>query len=264
MLRTDSAPHRFAAVLAAAALALGSTSGAACGRDGFVVAIDPGHTAAAPGAISARGVPEVRFNDKLAGRIVDALQDAGFTRAFLTRRGDAPITLADRARIANARSAQLFISIHHDSAQPHKLQSRTYRGQPRLYTDEIRGFSVFVSQRNAEPAQSERFARLLATQLIAACLQPTLHHAEAIAGENRKLLDQALGLYAFDELAVLRLTQMPAVLFEAGVIVHRDEELLLRSRAHRSRLAALVTAAVIDFCEGRPAPPPIARAASCR
>jgi N-acetylmuramoyl-L-alanine amidase len=43
-----------------------------------------------------------------------------------------------------------------------------------------------------------------------------LHHAEPVAGESRELIDRALGIYRYDELAVLRTATMPAVLFEAG------------------------------------------------
>jgi len=250
--RTEAARRRLAVGLAGV-LVWGAAVAGACERTGFVVAVDPGHTAAQPGAISARGVPEVQFNDRLGARIVAALRDAGFVRSFLTRRGDGPVTLQQRAQIANARGAQLLLSVHHDSAQPHKLQTWVYRGQPRSYTDQISGFSLFVSARNAEPARSEAFARLLGARLLAACRQPTLHHAEPIAGEGRELLDARIGLYRFDDLAVLRLAQMPAVLFEAGVIVHRDEERRLRSKAQQRRIAAAVAAAVADFCAERPA-----------
>lgn len=234
---------------------------AGCGRANFVVAVDPGHTVAQPGAISARGVPEVRFNDRLGARIVAALHDAGFVRSFLTRRGDGAMALDERAHIAHARGAQLLLSVHHDSAQPHKLQTWIHRGQPHAYTDQISGFSLFVSARNAQPARSEAFARLLGARLLAACQHPTLHHAEPIAGEGRELLDAAIGLYRFDDLAVLRLAPMPAVLLEAGVIVHRGDELRLRSPAQQRRTAAAVAAAVADFCTGRP--PALAPAAAC-
>lgn len=229
-----------------------AVSAAGCDRERFVVAVDPGHTLAQPGASSARGVPEVRFNDRLAARILAALHDAGFVRSFVTRRGDDAITLQQRAQLADARGAQLLLSVHHDSAQPHKLQPWTYRGQPRGYTDQISGFSLFVSTLNAQPARSESFARLLGARLLAACQHPTLHHAEPIAGEGRELLDARIGLYRFDELAVLRRASMPAVLFEAGVIVHRDEERRLRSAAQQRRTAAAVVAAVADFCALRP------------
>jgi N-acetylmuramoyl-L-alanine amidase len=242
----------------------GTALAADCERASFAVAIDPGHTFAAPGASSARGVPEVHFNDALAARIVTALRRAGFERSFVTRRGAEAITLDERARIAQARGARLLLSVHHDSAQPHKLQTWRWRGQPRLYTDQIRGFSLFVSRLNGEPARSEQFARLLGARLLGACQHPTLHHAEAIAGENRELLDPVLGLYRFDDLAVLRRSPMPAVLFEAGVIVHRAEEQQLRRAAHQQRLAAAVAAAVGDFCEGRHPVPVPASTPVCR
>jgi N-acetylmuramoyl-L-alanine amidase len=41
---------------------------------------------------------------------------------------------------------------------------------------------------------------------------------------------------------------MPAVLLEAGSIINRDEELLLRSPAHRALITASVTEAVERFC----------------
>jgi N-acetylmuramoyl-L-alanine amidase len=237
-------------------LLLGSGAAwAACDRAGFVVAIDPGHTRASPGATSARGIPEVRFNEVLARRVMAALQAAGFSAAFLINRDQATVSLDERAQRANQRGANLFVSIHHDSAQPHRLSTWTHRGRKLLYTDEIRGYSLFVSERNGDAAGSLRFARLLGTSLRRACLAPTLHHAEKIPGENRELLDEALGIYRFDELVVLRSTRMPALLFEAGVIVNRDEEKLLRSPRHQKKLAAALTEAVVDFCEGSPVPP---------
>lgn len=261
MLRRLAAGLAIALTWGTAAMAAMAT----CEPGSFVVAVDPGHTVAQPGATSARGVPEVQFNDRLGARIVAALHDAGFVRSFLTRRGDGEITLQQRAQIAELRGAKLLLSVHHDSAQPHKLLTWVYRGQPRAYTDQISGFSLFVSTRNAEPARSEAFARLLGERLLAACQHPTLHHAEPIAGEGCELLDARIGLYRFDELAVLRLAPMPAVLFEAGVIVHRDDERQLRSKAQQRRTAAAVAAAVADFCAERPAaagPAPACRVGS--
>lgn len=221
---------------------------AACDRAGFVVAIDPGHMRASPGATSARGMPEVRFNEVLARRVLASLQAAGFSAAFLTHHDQAPVSLDERAQRANQRAANLFVSIHHDSAQPHRLSTWVYRGRKRLYTDDIRGHSLFVSKKNGDAAGSLRFAQLLGARLRQGCFVPTLHHAQKIPGESRELLDEWLGIYRFDELVVLKSTRMPALLFEAGVIVNRDEERLLRSPRYQKKLAAALTEAVVDFC----------------
>jgi N-acetylmuramoyl-L-alanine amidase len=44
---------------------------------------------------------------------------------------------------------------------------------------------------------------------------------------RRELVDATNGVYRYDQLIVLRTTQMPAVLLEAGSIVNRKEELEL-------------------------------------
>ena len=63
------------------------------------------------------------------------------------------------------------------------------------------------------------------------------------------LLDRSLGVYAFDELVVLYKSKVPAVLFEAGLIVNRDDELLLASPERQSTIAAAVHAAIGKYCE---------------
>ncbi len=222
---------------------------AACVRNDFPVAIDPGHTRTNPGAISARGRTEREFNELLASRFLDELLRAGFAKAFLTNVADDVLSLADRPRIAAARRAQLLVSIHHDSAQPHLLSHWDYAGKHRAYTDSFSGYSLFVSNRNGDPVGSLRFARLLGTQLRTTCLNPTLHHAVTIPGEGREVVDPGLGIYRFNDLAVLAGASMPAVLVEAGVIVNRRDELLLRSSSHRRKIALALAEAVIAYCD---------------
>ena len=63
-------------------------------------------------------------------------------------------------------------------------------------------------------------------------------------GENRPFADEENGVHYFDNLAVLKTASIPALLFEAGVIVNRDEELRMRDPAVRSRIAEAITKAV--------------------
>jgi hypothetical protein len=57
--------------------------------------------------------------------------------------------------------------------------------------------------------------------LLTAGSTPTLHH---IQQEHRPIVDPTKGVYAFDDLIVLKGAKMPAALLECGVIVKRVDE----------------------------------------
>ncbi len=225
---------------------LAASSG--CDPATLTVALDVGHSLASPGATSARGAPEFEYNRRLALLVAAAVAKAGFPVLPIGAAGT-PIRLEERTRLARAGGAGLFLSLHHDSVQPHYLLDWTVDGHTRRYSDRFRGFSLFVSGATAQAAPSRAFAGLLGEALLAAGLTPTLHHAEPIPGEGRPLLDARIGLHRYDQLAVLRTAAMPAVLLEAGVIVHRDEEEQVRSGQIGARVAEAVAASVRRFCE---------------
>jgi hypothetical protein len=80
---------------------------------------------------------------------------------------------------------------------------------------------------------------------------------------QRLLVDVKTGVYRYDQLIVLKNTQMPAVLLEAGSIINRDEELLMGSPERQSAVSAAVLDAVESFCAVRkPRQPDRARAAA--
>ena len=54
---------------------------------------------------------------------------------------------------------------------------------------------------------------------------------------RRPWADQQLAVHYYDNLVVLYRTALPALLFEAGVIKNRDEELALTDPARRARMA---------------------------
>lgn len=236
-------------------LAIPSASSAKCSRDAFIVAIDVGHSEQRPGAHSARGVGEFYFNQALARIVLDDLIRNGFTRSFIIDLPGSRNSLTARTAIANnrvnKRPADLLISIHHDSVQPRYLSAWSYKGQRLPYCDLFSGYSIFYSNKNPQPAESFKFAQLLGTELRRRSLAPTLHHAEKIKGENRPLVDRYLGIYQFDDLIVLRTADMPAVLLESGIIVNRDEEILVLSAAYREKIAGSIVGAVERFCDSK-------------
>jgi N-acetylmuramoyl-L-alanine amidase len=208
------------------------------------VALDVGHTPAKPGAISASGVPEFRFNRALADAVAAALQHRGIASVRLNPAAR-EVTLKTRTRKAQAAGATVFLSLHHDSAQPHYLATAA---NGYASTDRFRGYSLFISGRNAKALASRRLADSVGAALRQAGFVPSLHHAEPIPGENRPLLDAGLGIYRFDDLVVLRTAPMPALLIEAGIIVNPAEEPWLASAEGRARLAEAIASGVVASC----------------
>jgi N-acetylmuramoyl-L-alanine amidase len=251
MMRTGWA---LAVALAGTAMSGGPAASAgdsgACDRGAFRIVLDVGHTAQVPGAMSARGVPEYEFNLRLAGQVDAALKAAGFSAThMLVTSGPASRGLAMRVARANARRADLFLSLHHDSVPEQFLETWDYDGKPNRFSDRFSGHSLFVSLENRQAEASLRFARALGTELKRAGLQYTPHYADPIMGwRQRDLLDAQAGVYRFDGLIVLRRTAMPAVLLEAGSIVNRSEEVLVASPERQRVVAGAVAAAVESVC----------------
>ena len=63
-------------------------------------------------------------------------------------------------------------------------------------------------------------------------------------GERRVLMDAALGVYAFDALAVLRTAEMPAVLIECGFIVSEYDEWELNKPKYQKAFAQSIAEAI--------------------
>lgn len=204
------------------------------------VLLDPGHSPATHGTRSATGLWEHVYNDRLAASVKKELEKAGVA-AELSRQPNQELSLMARAR--KSSGASLFISLHHDAAQPQFVELRN--GNP--YSLKARGYSLFVSKKNPEYEKSLEFARFLGNELYNAGFRPSSHHGEPIRGENRKIVDAKLGIYEFDDLVVLKHSRVPAVLVEAGVIIHPEDEALVNTDKFRKKFADAVAGAVKKY-----------------
>jgi len=213
----------------------------------FVVALDIGHTPLKGGAMSARGVLEYEFNLRLVTELFAQLQSLGFRRSFVINPQGEEIRLAQRSAEANAQNADLFLAIHHDSVKDRFLKTWEANGKTQKYCDDFHGYSIFFSNKNAQATESFAFASKLGQALLKAGFTPTLHH---VAQENRPIIDKEKGIYAFDDLVVLKTARMPAALLECGVIVNRAEEENLNNPAYRERLVDAIGHAIQDFSSG--------------
>ena len=212
------------------------------------IAIDVGHYLERPGVLSARGVTEFEYNRTLASEMAQALEGARH-RVLLIGADGLASDLGRRAPRANGMD--LLISVHHDSVQPRFISVWEFEGMERKYSDRFSGFSLFVSRLNPEVERSLRCASAIGAALRRAGFTPSRYHADPLLGENRPFADEENGVHYFDNLAVLKTASVPALLFEAGVIVHREEELRMRDPAVRARMAAGIVEAVASCIDGR-------------
>ena len=198
------------------------------------VAVDVGHTLADPGASSARGRSEFAFNLDFAKVLAAALR-ADKIKVQEVNFDGVIGSLAERP--AQARGSDFFIAVHHDSIAADYLEFWDWDGEEASYTTLKRGFGIFVSRRNPELAASLRCASAMGAMLRRAGFVPTPWHAR-----KHQPADTDNGVWYYDNLVVLHKATFPAVLFEAGVIKHREEELELRDPERQARMAdALAT-----------------------
>jgi N-acetylmuramoyl-L-alanine amidase len=198
-----------------------------------LIAVDAGHGGPDLGAISARGRPEAVFNRDFAGVLADTLEARGIAVRRVNFDGNIGSLVA---RPKAAIGSDFFISIHHDSIAENWLLPWEWEGQPQTYTEVKRGFGLFVSPNNPDPVTSLRCASAMGAMLRRAGFVPTPWHAR-----KHRPADAENGVWYYDRLIVLYRTTLPAVLFEAGVIKHKEEELELLDPARQARMADALT-----------------------
>jgi N-acetylmuramoyl-L-alanine amidase len=126
------------------------------------------------------------------------------------------------------------------------LQSEEVSGKKRFFSDKFEGYGVFISKKNPDFDRSLAFARLAGSELEK-ILPFATHHNEAIKGENRPILDSERGIYEYDDLIVLKSALMPAALVECGVIINREQDLLLRQPAMQKIIAEAIAVGIEQY-----------------
>lgn len=201
-------------LLAVLCLATGCRSSRSVGREPFVLVVDAGHGGNDQGAAGRRSL-EKDINLKVARRVCKRIRKkCKGVEVIQTRPDDEFVTLDDRAGMANFFGADLFISIHSNSA----------RGW-------AEGTETFIHP-SARGSRSERMARLIEQEYV--------KHGRKSRGVKTA------------NFAVLRGTRMPAVLTELGFISNRREERFMKSRKGQKRLARSISDAFVRYRNSLP------------
>ncbi len=219
------------------------------------IVIDPGHGGKDPGTIGQHGTTEKEVTLKVAGLLKELLATLPNTRVLMTRDRDAFIELEDRAKFANGKNADLFISIHVNS-HPHK----GVRGL------EIYHFGEAKDQRALEVAARENGTPLSSTgqgvEYILADLLTTkkIEHSQELAWTAKQAMVTNLnGRYSTIDhgvktapFYVLRFTTMPSILAEIAFMSNPAEEEQMRSQPFLAHIAESIFEGVKTYLRTSP------------
>ncbi len=215
-----------------------------------LVVIDAGHGGNDPGAINPEtGLREKDVTLKIAKAIRDELLASGRARVALTRDDDRYILHRERFGVARRLGADLFISIHCDSAGNVEATGAT------AYTLS----DVASDKEAARLAARENKADIIAgvnldeeadvsSILIDLTQRETMNasagFARLLGREAQPLIPVKRNFHRMASLLVLKAPDMPSILFETGYISNPEDATFLDSREGRQRIARSVRRAV--------------------
>ena len=216
-----------------------------------VVVIDAGHGGEDEGAQGARGLIEKRLVLDVAKRLAGRLRARGL-KVVLTRGDDTFVPLERRTAIANDARADLFVSIHANSAResgPHGFETyfvsldSSDESAKRVAARENGAFGADAELPGARDPLVALLGDMLATEYVMESSEFAKLVQDGLAqldGSPSRGVKQA-------PFVVLMGVQMPAALIEIGFLSNREEERALLDSPHRDAIAAAVGRAVVAF-----------------
>lgn len=177
---------------------------------GPLVVIDAGHGGRDTGAKAKEPYCEEKKITLTTARMVKKyLNQLGY-RTVMTRDSDANISLAQRVEIGMQADADLFVSIHFNSAR----------------AQTVSGIEIFFSESSpstgSAPASKVSSSRRLAEAILPRVIERTEVLSRGVKRGN---------------FYVIRETTMPSVLVEGGFISNQAERELLRTKEFQDKLA---------------------------
>lgn len=217
------------------------------------IALDPGHGGIDPGAVGENGLLEKDVVLEISRKVRSLLEIKGYN-VFLTRSGDQFISLRKRARLANRRQADLFVSIHANAAFNQLAQgTETFYYAPAsdLWARKLAALENAVlklegaagnsanSDNNSGANGSHKQNRLAANIRAARCVQERISAVTESSDRGTKAA----------EFYVLKYTRMPSILVETGFLSNRHERDLLADSNYRVKMAKAIARGIDDYIQ---------------
>lgn len=221
----------------------------------FLIVIDAGHGGKDDGATGKKKLKEKDVNLSVALKLGAQLEKLKDVKVRYTRKTDVFVPLDDRAQFANKLNADLFISIHTNSAENKKAQgTEVYSFSPSSSSVAMRENAVMELEENYkkkydgfDPNSTESYIQwdLFASDFGISGRSKELAGAISkqltkYSGLNNRGIHQA-GFW------VLKYSKMPGVLVEVGYISNLEEEKFLRKESSHEKFATAIFKAVVQY-----------------
>ncbi len=174
-----------------------------------VVFIDPGHGGKDPGAIGIGGIQEKRIVMAISQKVAQILEQQGI-QVRMTRDSDYFVSLAGRTNMANKANADLFVSIHANSAGSNKPQ--------------VSGYETYYFQTGKG-------------------LADVIHRNVLRRVDVRDRKVRQARFY------VLRKSSMPSVLVETGFLTGTEDAAKLTNPTYQTQMAQAIASGIIEYIQ---------------
>ncbi|SFR80972.1 N-acetylmuramoyl-L-alanine amidase [Sphingomonas jatrophae] len=218
-----------------------------------LVVIDAGHGGHDPGSTSVLGGRKEKDAAlAIAKAVRDELVASGRVRVAMTREDDRFIVLGERREIARRLKADLFISIHADSA-PNSAEARgaTIYTLSEVASDRVAA-RLAARENRADVlngvnlgAETSDVSSILVDLTQRETMNVSSAFADLLQREMSPLVQFKSGYHRFAGLIVLKAPDVPSVLLETGYMSNIDDSKKLFSREGQKDIAVGVRRAVI-------------------
>ena len=215
-----------------------------------IVVLDPGHGGKDPGAIGAHGKTYEKNITLAMGKELKSLLEARGYKVYLTRSTDIFIPLRQRVKIAQKYKADLFMSLHADSAVNRNATGLSVYTLSETASDKE---AAALAERENKvdiiggvdfSENSKEINDILISLSQTDCRNKSSKFAGYMVSEMKKSVKLVNDTHRFAGFAVLKAPDIPSALLEMGYLSNRQEEQLLKQSSYRQKLAKSAAAAI--------------------
>lgn len=219
-------------------------------RDIKLIVIDPGHGGKDPGAIGQHRTAEKDVTLQVGLKLRDLITKYLGVSVLMTRDRDVFVELGDRAKFANSKDADLFVSIHVNSHP-----QRNTKGLEVYHFGEAsdRRALAVAARENGTPIENTGvgwqyiLADFVTSKKIEKSQELAWTTKQAMVAhldDHYDVVDHGVKTAPF---YVIRFTTMPSILAEIAFISNPAEEKLMRTDMFTSRMADAIFQGIRDY-----------------